>query len=67
MAPSITAKNASGVPVDPGIATESIYAGGNLPQIADAKAMGIGKVGDPLPTSFAWVKLWNFAKSPLRV
>jgi len=55
-----TAKNASGV-VDPGIATESIYAGGNLPQIADAKAMGIGNAP---PTTFAG-KAMQFAKSPL--
>jgi len=63
MSAAQTARNASGA-VDPGLATESIYAGGNLPQIADAKAMGIGKVGDPLPTSFMG-KAMNFAKSPL--
>ena len=41
MSAAQTARNASGV-VDPGIATESIYSGGSLPQIADAKAMRKG-------------------------
>ena len=42
MAAAQTARNASGV-VDPGIATESIYSNTGLPQIADAKAAGLGK------------------------
>jgi hypothetical protein len=49
------------VPVDPGMATESIYAGGNLPQIPEAQALGIGNAA---PTTFAG-KAMQFAKTPM--
>ena len=49
---------AGGKAVDPGIATESIYAGGNLPQIPEAAKLGIGKA----PPSTFLGKVGQFAK-----